>query len=159
MIDVSTRKHIVAFPSRMRNAVATHLFDLELQENTDNGELKSIGAYIKLGTYKAANAVTNFSGKIVEAANAPGHWYIEVQDDYPDICFVYKAPISPYPQERLKVESLFYTDVTEDDPMIKGYPLSKRDIFEISAEGFTGTPAVGKSVTFDATTHKYVVGN
>jgi hypothetical protein len=68
MIDISTRKHIVAFPSRMRNAVATHLFDLELQENADNGELKSIGNYIKLGTYKAANSVSAFSGKIVEKA-------------------------------------------------------------------------------------------
>lgn len=68
MIDISTRKHIVAFPSRMRNAVATHLFDLELQENTDNGELKSIGDYIKLGTYVADNDVTDFRGKIVEQA-------------------------------------------------------------------------------------------
>ena len=158
MIDISTRKHIVAFPSRMRNAVATHLFDLELQENADNGELKSIGAYIKLGTYKAANAVSTFTGKIVEQASN-GNWYIEVQDDYPDICFIYKSPKSAYAEDRLKVESLFYNDITEDDPMIKGYPLSKRDIFEISPIGFTGKPVVGKSVTFDSTTHKYVVGN
>lgn len=158
MIDISTRKHIVAFPSRMRNAVATHLFDLELQENTDNGELKSIGDYIKLGTYVADNDVTDFRGKIVEQATN-GNQYIEVQDDYPDICFVYKAPISPYTDKKLQVESLFYTDIQTDDPMIKGYPLSKRDMFEISDIGFTGTPAVGKAVTFDSTTHKYVVAN
>jgi hypothetical protein len=45
--------------------------------------------------------------------------------------------------------------VNKEGDVVKGYSLVKGDIFEMSAEGFQGTPAVGATVSF--ADGKYVV--
>lgn len=141
-IDVSTSKHAVAFATRLVAGYGGgHIYDIQLTSNTDNGNLVGRGDYIKLGTYKEAAAPT-FAGKIVEQA-ANGNWYVEVTADT-DALFVLMPEISPYEVGKLRVASIFY-NATGD--VVKAYSLKKGDIFEVSAEGFTGTPVVGKTVS------------
>lgn len=69
---------------------------------------------------------------------------------------VYNAPVSPYSEKDLQDESLFYN--AEGD-VVQGLSLIKGDIIELSANAFSSTPIEDKTVTYNATTNKYVVAS
>ncbi len=141
-IAFEVKKHAVSFPSRIVAAYGGgHIYDIELTTDADNGNLVGRGDYIKLGTYKEAAAPT-FAGKIVEKA-ANGNWYVEVTAAT-EALLVHMPTISPYPEKALSVENVFYN---KKGDVVKAYSLVKGDIFEVSDEGFDGTPAVGKTVS------------
>lgn len=151
-IDISTTKHAVSFPSRLVAGYGGgHIYDIVLTTAADNGNLVGRGNYIKLGTYAEAAAPT-FAGKIVEHASN-GNWYVEVTAAT-DALLVHMPAISPYPEKKLSVESVFYNAAGD---VVKAYSLQKGDIFEVSAEGFTGTPVVGRNVS--CASKKLVVAN
>jgi len=151
MIDIAfVFTHNEAFPSRLLAANGGgHIFDIELTADHDNGELVGRGDYIKLGTYKEAAAPT-FAGKIVEQA-ANGNWYVEVTAAT-EALWILMPEITPYDIPQTENPKAW---VNKTGDVVKGYSLVKGDIFEMSVEGFQGTPAVGKTVSF--ADGKYVV--
>ncbi len=152
MIDIAfVFTHNEAFPSRLLAANGGgHIFDIELTADHDNGVLVGRGDYIKLGTYRETTAPT-FAGVIREQAGN-GNWYVEVTDAT-EALWILMPEITPYDTISQTENPKAWTNKAGD--VVKGYTLVKGDIFEMSAEGFQGTPAVGATVSF--ANGKYVV--
>ena len=135
--------HAVAFPSKLvaQNG-GEHIYNIELATDTDNGNLVAKGDFIDLDLYEEA-AVTEFAGVIQKQA-ANGNWYVEVVNPG-DALFVYmQAFIAEDFLNKFKKESNFYNLAGET---VRGYALHVGDVFEVSADGFTGTPEAGKAVS------------
>lgn len=146
MIDISSTKHNVAFPTRVQSAYGGgHIYDIHLAKDHDNGEFVGKGDYIKLGTYEETDA-PELSAKIVEVATN-GHFYVEVTaEPAKEVLFIHQPVVSPYPEKKFQKESLW---VNKTGDTVKAYSLHLGDIIEEAAEGFTGTPEVGKTVTIE----------
>lgn len=153
MIDFAiTFTHNEAFPSKLLAASGGgHIYDIQLTADHDNGVLVGRGNYIKLGTYQETTAPNTFAGIIREQA-ANGNWYVEVTAAT-EALWILMPEISPYEAIPETVNPKAWVNKAGDT--VKGYSLTKGDIFEMSAEGFTGTPEKNKSVTFAS--GKYVV--
>ena len=154
MIDMTyALTHNEAFPSKLLAANGGgHIYDITLTADHDNGVLVGRGDYIKLGTYEETTAPDTFEGIIREQA-ANGNWYVEVTAET-EALWILMPEISPYGIKILEDPKAWYN--AEGDT-VKGYSLTKGDIFEMSVEGFDGTPEVGAEVTF--ADGKYVVGD
>lgn len=142
-IKYSIEKHAVAFPSKLlaQNG-GKHIYNIELATDTDNGNLVKRGSFIDLDLYEEEAAVT-FEGVIQKQA-ANGNWYVEVVNPG-DSLFVYmQAFIAEEWTNKFKAESNFYNAAGD---VVRGYELAVGDVFEVSAEGFTGTPEAGKTVS------------
>jgi hypothetical protein len=142
-IKYSIEKHAVAWPSKLlaQNG-GKHIYNIKLATDTDNGNLVARGAFIDLDTYEEAAAST-FEG-IIQKKAANGNWYVEVVNPG-DSLFVYmQAFIAEDWTNKWKKESNFYNAA---DEIVRGYELAVGDVFEISEEGFTGTPEAGKTVS------------
>ena len=142
-IKYSIEKHAVAFPSKLlaQNG-GKHIYNVELATDTDNGNLVARGAFIDLDLYEEA-AATTFEGVIQKKA-ANGNWYVEVKNPG-DALFVYmQAFIAEEWTNKFKKESNFYNAAGET---VRAYELAVGDVFEVSAEGFNGTPEAGKTVS------------
>lgn len=154
---VANNTHNIAFPSNVLSARGgKHIFDVTLTANHDNGTLVNLGSWNSFDNYtEAAVASTNSFAGIIrwEDSTNPGNWFVEVTADT-DLVFLYNSPVSPYPEEKLQNEALFYNAIGD---VVKGYGLAKFDKIELSTSAFSGTPVVGKSVTY--ANGKYVVGN
>lgn len=136
-------KHAVAWPSKLlaQNG-GKHIYNIKLATDTDNGNLVARGSFIDLDTYEEAAAST-FEG-IIQKKAANGNWYVEVVNPG-DSLFVYmQAFIAEDWTNKWKKESNFYNAA---DEIVRGYELAVGDVFEISEEGFTGTPEAGKTVS------------
>ena len=142
-IKYSIEKHAVAFPSKLlaQNG-GKHIYNIELATDTDNGNLVKRGSFIDLDLYEE-EAATTFEGVIQKQA-ANGNWYVEVVNPG-DALFVYmQAFIAEEWTNKFKAESNFYNAAGD---VVRGYELAVGDVFEVSAEGFTGTPEAGKTVS------------
>ena len=142
-IKYSIEKHAVAFPSKLlaQNG-GKHIYNIELATDTDNGNLVKRGSFIDLDLYEEDTAAT-FEGVIQKQA-ANGNWYVEVVNPG-DSLFVYmQAFIAEEWTNKFKAESNFYNAAGD---VVRGYELAVGDVFEVSAEGFTGTPEAGKTVS------------
>ena len=152
MIKLNITKWMYGFPSKVASANGSpHLFNIRITEDLPNMSLVGRGDWIAFDEYEQASTVPTFAGIIRQQA-ANGNWYIEVTDDTEAI-LLYNSPIiaEDYNSEFQK-ESNFYNAKGET---VKGYSLIKGDIFEVSPEGFTGTPTAGKAVSYAS--GKYVV--
>lgn len=155
MIDISTNKHVVAFPAKVAAASGSpHQFNIVIATDTDNGALCTLGAYVAHDNYAAGDAPASFAGEILEKT-PNGNWWIRVTAPAEAI-FLYNTPKSPYPERELRDEALFYNGRTEGS--VRGYSLIKNDVIEISTNGFTGTPVAGKAVTYENGKYKVAVG-
>lgn len=144
MIKYTIEKHIVAFPSKIAaSAGSPHIYNIRLTADHDNGTLVGRGDWVAFDEYEETTAPT-FAGIIREQA-ANGNWYVEVTADT-EALFIYDSPIiaEDYNSE-FKKESNFYN---EEGKTVKAYSLIKGDIFELSAEAFTGTPEVGGTLAY-----------
>lgn len=142
-IRYNIEKHAVAFPSKLlaQNG-GKHIYNIELATDTDNGNLVKRGAFIDLDLYEEDTAAT-FEGVIQKQASN-GNWYVEVTDPG-DSLFVYmQAFIAEEWTNKFKAEANFYNAAGDT---VRGYELAVGDVFEVSAEGFTGTPEAGKTVS------------
>lgn len=145
-IKYEIEKHTVAFPSKLVSQNGgLHILNVQLSSNCDNGSLVGVGAFIDLDLYEEA-AATTFEGKIQKQA-ANGNWYVEVVDPG-DAYFVYMQPfIAEEWTKTWQKESNFYNAAGD---VVRAYQLCKHDVFEVSAEGFTGTPVAGATVSVGA---------
>lgn len=135
-------KHAVAGSSKIKATTCGHIINIQAAADIDNGCIVGKGAYIAPEYYAEGTAGT-FSGKIIEQA-ANGNWYVEVESA--ENCYLVLT--SPLVYEnfttRMGHESNFYN---AQGDLMRCYELVKDDIFELSAEGFSGTPEKGKSVS------------
>lgn len=143
MIYYEISKHAVAFPSKLvAQQGGEHIYNIELKNDTDNGQLVARGKFLDLDLYEEG-IVTEFEGVIQKQA-ANGNWYVEVTKPG-DALFVYmQAFIAEDWTNTFKKESNFYNAKGDT---VRGYALHVGDVFEVSAEGFTGTPAAEATVT------------
>ena len=116
-------EHVVAESSRLTATGAGHIYDLEMIEDTDNGTIVAVGAHVEGQLFKA------------EAYAAGKKPYL-----------VLTTPIAYNGRRGWTDEKYFYNAQGE---VARAYELYVGDIYTISANAFTGTPAVGKYV--DAT--------
>ena len=115
--------HIVAESSRLKATGVGHIYDLEMINDTDNGTIVAIGAHVEGQVYKAKAYATG---------------------DKPYL--VLTPPLAYNGKKAWSDEKYFYNAKGE---IARAYELHADDIYTISADAFTGTPAVGKFV--DAT--------
>lgn len=154
---VANATHNIFFPSKLlASSNGKHQYDITLTAVHDNGTLVNRGTWNSFDNYNEASvASTNsFAGVIrQEDATNSGNWFVEVTADT-DLVILYNSPVSPYPEEKLQNEALFYNAIGD---VVRGFELAKGDIFELSTSAFSGTPEAGKSLTYSS--GKYVVGN
>lgn len=144
--------HTYCFPTKiLAGNGGNHILNVELTDEADNGSIVSV-EYKSFDNYIEGAAPATYEAKIVEKA-ADGNWYVEVVEpaDAVLICEVINNPYNNY-DSRFKDSKLF---TNAAGSVVRGYCLSKHDIYELSAEGFDGTPEVGATVT--VTGRKHVV--
>lgn len=151
MVDVSTKKHGMAFPSKLLAGIGGgHIYNVTLAKAHDNGELVLRGGWRSFDNYDEKSGAVTFAG-VIREASAEGGYYVEVTEAT-DALFVYNTPINPHSEGEFKDDRLFYN--AEGD-VVKAYSLTVGDIFSVSAELFKGKIALGKAVSF--ADGKYVV--
>lgn len=142
-VDFTTTKHATALPSNvLAQDYGAHIFNILLSTDADNGNLVAAGDWHSYDVFEEG-AVTTFTGEIVQKM-PNGNWLVLVTNPG-DALLVYQRPLTPYesPAEFLN-ESAF---VNKAGDIVRAYELRKWDRFEASAEAFTGTAAVGASIT------------
>lgn len=152
--------YAVCFPTKIRSGNCGHVLNLTLQQDLENGTIRSAGQWIELDNYKDAapasgNGAAVFQG-VIREKSARGNWYVEVTADTTDL-LVYQEPViaeSNYGKKWVSEKNW----INEQGDVVRAYTLCKYDIFEVSAEAFSGAPAAGKTVTANAA-GKLVVGN
>ena len=150
-IKFEIEKHAYCFPTKvLAGNGGEHILNIELTEDADNGAIVSVGDYKSFDNYMEAEAPANYEGKIVDIA-ADGNFYVEVVEpaDAVLICEVVVIAEQNY-DSRFKDPKNFYNKAGE---VVRGYVLHKHDIYELSEEGFEGTPEVGKTVTITGRKH------
>ena len=115
--------HVVAESSRLKATGAGHIYDLEMIEDTDNGTIVALGAHVEGQLYKAKNFATG---------------------DKPYL--ILTTPLAYNGKRGWSDEKYFYNAKGE---VARAYELYVDDMYTLSENAFTGTPAVGKYV--DAT--------
>lgn len=156
-IDITKGSHVVAFPSKVAAASGSpHIFNINVDGNTDNGSLILKGAFNHLDNYdEDTTGTVTFSGVILgKATDTANSWYVEVTANT-DALFVFNSPVSPYPERDLQDESLFYN---ADGDTVKAYSLIKGDVVSLSANAFNGTPVAGKAVSYVNGKYKVATG-
>lgn len=146
--------HAICFPSKLvAGNGGEHIVNLNLTADRDNGVIRSIGNWKAFDEYTEANAPDDFEGIIREKA-ADGNWYVEVVTPA-DAVLVYEVPefTNTYDPRFTDLHN-WYNPAGET---VRAYVLHKYDIFELSDEGFEGTPVAGKTVTAVAATGKLTV--
>lgn len=153
---IQMTKHAVAFPSKvLAGSMGAHIYNITLTSDCDQGGVIGRGNWLSFDNYAEAAAPAGITGKIVDRA-ANGNWYVEITavPANAEALIVYNSPIIPYESPRELADlSNFYNAATE---VCKGYVCTIGDIWEVSAEGFTGIPAKNKTLT--VASKKWVVG-
>ena len=118
--NIQGTPHVVAESSRLKATTTGHIYDLKMTENTDNGTIVAIGDHVEGQVFKA---------KTYAAGDTP---YL-----------VLTPPLAYNGKKAWSDEKYFYNANGE---IARAYELHKDDIFTVSADAFTGSPAVGKYV-------------
>lgn len=146
-------KHSYCFPTKvLAGNGGSHILNIELTADADNGVIVGVGEYKSFDNYVEAPAPATYEAKIVDKA-ADGNFYVEVVEPA-DAVLIYEVPVMTMGNYDSRFTSVknFYNAKGD---VVRGYCLAKHDIYELSAEAFTGTPEVGKTVT--VTDRKHVV--
>ena len=145
---INIQKHAVAGSTRLVATTATGghgIQDIKISTDLDNGSIIGRGALVAGEVYAMA-APTAFTGKIIDKA-ANGNWYVEVVTAT-NAYLVLQVPVNYYDYTAtMRNENTFYN---AKDDIVRSYPLFPGDVFELSAEGFDGTPAKDAAVSVNA---------
>lgn len=118
--NIQGTAHVVAESSRLKATTAGHIYDLKMIADTDNGTIVAIGEHVEGQVFKAK-------------AFANG--------DKPYL--VLTSPFA-YNGNKYKSEEKFFYNANGE--IARAYELYVDDIYTLSSDAFTGTPAVGKFV-------------
>ena len=141
---LGAKTHAVAGSTRLKATTAGHIYNIEAAADIDNGCIVGKGEFLRPEVYAEAAASATFAGKIIgQAAN--GNFYVEVTACEENDCLVLTVPLlyENFVTEN-QDEANFYN---EKGDILRCYQLHVGDVFELSAVGFTGTPATGKTVS------------
>ena len=141
-INFST-KHAVAESTKLKATIVGNIWNIKATNDIDNGCIVKRGDYVA-PEYYAEAAATEFTGKIIEKA-ANGNFRVEVTAVGELEGLVLSVPLI-YEEytTRMQEESNFYNAKGD---LLRVYQLYVGDVFTLSAEGFDGTPEVGKTVS------------
>lgn len=146
---INIQKHAVAGSTRLVATTATGghgIQDIRINVDLDNGSIIGRGA-LEAGEVYVMAAPTTFAGKIIDKA-ANGNWYVEVTEAE-NAYLVLTVPIAYYDYTAtMRDENTFYN---ANGDIVRAYPLFVGDVFELSNEGFDGTPAKNALVNVNAT--------
>jgi hypothetical protein len=136
------KKHAVAGSTRLTATNTGEIYNIQAAADIDNGAIVGKGAYVKPHYYAEA-AAGEFEGNIIGRAGN-GNWYVEVKSAVN--CYLVLSVPELYADytEEMKHESNFYNAKGD---LMRCYQLFVNDVFEVSAEAFTGTPVAGKTVS------------
>ena len=126
----------------LKATIAGHIYNIQIEEDLDNGSIVAKGDYIKPETYKAKDS-TGFAGVVLDKA-ANGNWYVEVKTPGDALLLLQVPMLYEEYTTALKHESNFYN---ANGDIVRAYELYVGDVFEVSSEGFSGTPTKGATVT------------
>jgi len=141
---INFTKHAVAGSSKLKATTAGHIINIKIAADLDNGSIVGKGAYAGADYYAAA-APTTLTGKIIGKA-ANGNFYVEVATAVNAYLLLQVPMIYEEYTKAMQHESNFYN---ASGDICRSYELYKDDVFELSAEGFDGTPAVGADITLN----------
>ena len=154
-IDIIKGNHVKSFPNKVASMLGagTHVYNIVLQANTDNGALAGRGAYVSYDQYEQDTPSNSWAG-VIRDIHADGTFEVETTalPAGEEVLYIYNAPVSEYGERDLQDETLFYNKAGE---VAQGAVLSLGDVFTISANGFQGTPTTGTAVTY--ANGKYVI--
>ena len=136
-------KHAVAESTNLKATIVGNIWNIKATDDIDNGCIVKRGDYVAPEYYAEAVA-TEFTGKIIEKA-ANGKFRVEVTAVGELEGLVLSVPLI-YEEytTRMQEESNFYNAKGD---LLRVYQLYVGDVFTLSAEGFDGTPEVGKTVS------------
>ena len=136
-------KHAVAESTNLKATIVGNIWNIKATNDIDNGCIVKRGDYVAPEYYAEAVA-TEFTGKIIEKA-ANGNFRVEVTAVGEGEGLVLSVPLI-YEEytTRMQEESNFYNAKGD---LLRVYQLYVGDVFTLSAEGFDGTPEVGKTVS------------
>ena len=136
-------KHAVAESTKLKATIVGNIWNIKATNDIDNGCIVKRGDYVA-PEYYAEAAATEFTGKIIEKA-ANGKFRVEVTAVGELEGLVLSVPLI-YEEytTRMQEESNFYNAKGD---LLRVYQLYVGDVFTLSAEGFDGTPEVGKTVS------------
>ena len=136
-------KHAVAESTNLKATIVGNIWNIKATDDIDNGCIVKRGDYVAPEYYAEAVA-TEFTGKIIEKA-ANGNFRVEVTAVGELEGLVLSVPLI-YEEytTRMQEESNFYNAKGD---LLRVYQLYVGDVFTLSAEGFDGTPEVGKTVS------------
>ena len=150
-IRFEIEKHAYCFPTKvLAGNGGEHILNIELTADADNGSIVAVGDYVSFDNYKEAAAPADYEAKIIDVA-ADGNFYVEVVNpaDAVLVCEVVDIAEQNYDSRFKAVKNFF----NEKGAVVRGYVLHKHDVYELSVEGFEGTPEVGKTVTITGRKH------
>ena len=136
-------KHAVPESTNLKATIVGNIWNIKATDDIDNGCIVKRGDYVA-PEYYAEAAATEFTGKIIEKA-ANGNFRVEVTAVGELEGLVLSVPLI-YEEytTRMQEESNFYNAKGD---LLRVYQLYVGDVFTLSAEGFDGTPEVGKTVS------------
>lgn len=148
--------HAVVFPSKLvAGQGGEHIVNIQLTKEHDNGNIVSVGEWVDFDRYAEAAAPQAFEGIIrTKGTETKNSWYVEVVTPADAVLIDEVEEFTNTYDQRFTDKHNWYNP---KGATVRGYILHKYDIFELSEEGFDGTPAEGSTVTADATTGKLVV--
>lgn len=140
-----------AFPTKVLSSRIGHNVNIVLGEDSPNGAIVGVGAYVSFDQYAEATAPAGYEAKIIDVA-ADGNYYVQVTkvDVNAPAVLIYDVP--EVSDTKIATAENFYNKAGKT---VHGLVLTTLDVYELSAELFEGTPAVGKTVT--VTGRKHVV--
>lgn len=155
-IRYSMEKHTVCFPTKVLSERVGRVLNMVISEDTDNGTVCGKGDYVSFDQYAVATAPSAFEGEILEQA-ADGNWYVEVKKIDPNApaILIYEVPTiaENYNSKFTSTANFFNEASAERTKTVRGFVLGVTDVYELSADGFEGTPEAGKKVTISGQKH------
>ena len=141
-----------AFPTKVLSSRVGHNVNIVLGEDSPNGAIVGVGDYVSFDQYEEATAPAGYKAKIIDVA-ADGNFLVQVTnvDVNAPAVLIYDVP--EVSDTKIATANNFYNKAGKT---VHGLVLTTLDVYELSAELFDGTPAVGKTLT--VTGRKHVVG-
>lgn len=138
-----------AFPTKVLSSRVGHNVNIILEEDSPNGAVVGVGAYESFDQYRETAAPSGYEAMIIDTA-ADGNFYVQVTkvDVNAPAILIYDVP--EVSDTKIATAENFYNKAGKT---VHGLVLTTLDVYELSAELFDGTPAVGKKVTISGRKH------
>lgn len=148
-INYKIEKVGYAFPTKVLSSRVGHNVNIVLGEDSPNGAIVGVGDYVSFDQYEEATAPAGYEAVIIDTA-ADGNFYVQVTkvDVNDPAVLIYDVP--EVSDTKIATANNFYNKAGKT---VHGLVLTTLDVYELSAELFDGTPAVGKKVTVSGRKH------